>query len=906
MVIETDQKYSNSTPWLIRAKVTAPKYHVALAQRDVALEKLSNPSQYALSILEAPGGFGKSTLLALWRSRLIEMGYQVAWLTAEEDETAGTLAAYLTFSFDTVGVGDSHSIEQSSQSDLDPFHQANLLSSQIQASGKKLVLIIDDVENLLDEQARQLLNNFIRHAPENLHVALAYRQNPGLALSKLVLDGLTVMLSVDDLRFSFDEAAGFFEGFLSKREAKAMYDKTEGWPVALRLMKNAIGGTGAAVDKLQFFTSEHGLASDYLEDQFFSRLSVAEKAFLLDAAILEWIELPLLDDIRQTNDSEATLSGLTYLEGIIVPLDTQEKTYRLHGLFRQYLKETLQRESIDRYHELHRHAAHALAGRGRLLTALRHAAQAHDNDLVGHLLEKAGGVRLWLREGMTRVVPANEMLNDDVIDKFPRLGFLRCIVLIKQGHLKGAQDLFNHLAGITEGFKQDRIGGNNRDLHKDHIFVRSMLAAYGCVPLSKELIADLLPSDIDALNEEATTLGHHKTLLCLASHQQAEFANAWRFGKEAAEHFRTAGSRYGELFIGFHFGSIAMVRGEVEDADNYYVQAQKAIRQHFPRDNGLRLINEILTAELDLERNRINRIRSKLSNIIDRLHGSEAWFDIYAAAYSVVTEATLYEESLDNALDFLNAALDHTQQQGLAKLNNYLVALKIQALINAGRHEQALLSYERSGLPDTVETIFDPETHTWREVESFACALINIRTIEGSYDEAKMVVDALYRFTTKRSLVRPLIRCLVLTALLQDRNDDKSAVMATVAEALKYAKNTDYIRPFVRRIADLKGILRQYQAVTVREDDRKQIERLFSFSADASDSANLVIAFSPREVDILEGLNAGLQDKMIARRLGVTPHAVRYHLKNIYAKTNANNRMQAVNKARAMGFEPGA
>ncbi len=895
----------NSTPWLIKAKVTAPKYHVALETRDIAMEKLSAPSQFAVSILEAPGGFGKSTLLALWRTHLSECGYEVAWLTLEEEETASTLSAYLAFAFDTVGVGgDALSTSQLSTPDLDPAHQANILSTQIQASGKKLVLILDDVENLIDEQAQRLLNNFIRHAPENLHIALAYRQNPGLALSKLVLDGMAVMLSVDDLRFSFDEAASFFDGLLSKRETKAMYEKTEGWPVALRLMKNAIGGTGAAIDKLQFFTSEHGLAADYLEDQFYSRLSKSEKTFLLDASVLEWIEPPLLDNLRQKNDAEAVLGGLAHLEGIIVPLDNREKTYRLHGLFRQYLKETLQRENSDRYTLLHQRAANALSERGRLLTALRHASYANDTDLIGHLLEKAGGIRLWLREGMTRVIPANDMLNDEIIEKFPRLGFLRCIVLIKQGHLKGAQDLFNRLAETTEGFQKDRAKGDDRELYKDHIFVRSMLAAYGCVPLSKELISDLLPGDMDTSNEEATTLGHHKTLLCLASHQRAEFANAWRFGKEAAEHFRAAGSRYGELFIDFHFGSIAMVRGEVEDADNYYVQSQKAIRQFFPRDNGLRLINEILTAELDLERNRINRIRSKLSNIIDRLHGSEAWFDIYAAAYSVVTEATLYEESLDNALDFLHAALEHTEEQGLAKLNNYLMALKVMALINAGRHDQARLSYDRSGLPDNVETIFNQQIHTWREMEVFACALINIKTIEEAYEEGKAVADALYRFTTKRNLMRPLIRCLILSALLHERSDDKDKATTSIAEALKYARHTDYIRPFVRRIGDLKGLLKQYQKATVRKADKHQIERLFSFSVEASETNGNVAVFSPREIDILQGLHTGLQDKMIARRLGVTPHAVRYHLKNIYAKTNANNRMQAVNKARTMGFEP--
>ncbi|MFC3052143.1 LuxR C-terminal-related transcriptional regulator [Kordiimonas pumila] len=890
-------------PWLVTAKTVPPKRHTVLAQRLAILDQLSSYQDRAFTILEAPGGFGKSTVLSLWRNSLIEKSTHVAWLTLETEDTGSTLTTYLAYAFHLAGIDMKSTglLEDRGATSDDCLHNLSIIISALQKSGKKVILMLDDIERLIEEDAVQVLNTLVRHAPESLHIAMAFRRNPGILLSNFLLDGAAIRLTAEDLRFSYEEVDELFGHSLSKADMQTVLDRTEGWPVALRLIKGENGNTSNYIDKIRHFSGERGLASEYFSEQVFSRLTETEQAFLLDVSVLEWLEVPLIDAIRGTSDSALILDGLSHLEGVIVPLDAQEETYRLHALFREFLANTNQRENIKRFLELQRKAAKALASRSRLLTALRHTKQAGDNTLFGEILEQAGGIMIWLREGMTRIVHADKLMDDQVVQDFPRLGFLRCIVQMKAGHLKDAQTLFNQLGEQTAGFSKDRKGGDDATLYQDHIFVRTMLAAYGCMPLSDELLSRILPREKEGIQDDAIIMGHYKTLLCLANQQKAEFSQAWQFGKEAIDHFHQAPSLYGKLFMDFHFGSITMVQGEALDAENHYAKAQKEARRHFPRDQGLQLVGDILTAELDLERNLVKRFKRKLNNIIQRLHDSEAWFDIYSAAYSVVADVTLEEEGANDAQAFLLEATERAEEQGLAKLSSYLTAIRTSVMLYEKNTEQAKRLYEKAALPTDISELFDMERYTWREVETYVCTLIQLRTVSGDYDEGRAIIKSCLQFSEHKNLTRLTVRCLVHASALEKAAQNNEAALQHLRDALERIKYNGYIRPFFRCADQIGSLL----SVLVEEGDdsdvntqAKKVKAHLKLSSQLNENGQF---FSLREIEILRGLDRGFQDKVIARNLSVTPHAVRYHLKNIYAKTDATNRIQALNKAKKMG-----
>ena len=156
---------------------------------------------------------------------------------------------------------------------LNPLHQVNILINMLQNIDQKIFLMLYDVDRLNDPEALKILNMMIRHAPENLHIALAYRQNPGIALSNFLLDGSAIRITALDLRFSYDEIDDFFEGRLSKQEMETIQERSEGWPVALHLMKREIDNNWAYIDKIRHFSGGRGLVSEYFNEQLFLRLS---------------------------------------------------------------------------------------------------------------------------------------------------------------------------------------------------------------------------------------------------------------------------------------------------------------------------------------------------------------------------------------------------------------------------------------------------------------------------------------------------------------------------------------------------------------------------------------------------------------------------------------------------------
>lgn len=893
---------SVSSSWLVMAKVMPPRNHITLAARKSALDILLRNQERSITIMEATGGFGKTTLLSLWRIKLLDMGHSVAWITLDAEDTANTLVTYFAYAFQAAGLNmdQSNLLSDSDAALLDPLHQLNILLSFLQDIDKKIVLMLDDVDRIVDPEALKILNMMIRHAPGNLHIAIAYRHNPGIALSNLLLDGTAIRLTAFDLRFSYDEIGDFFDGRLSKRDMETLHERSEGWPVALRLMKREIDDNWDNLDKIQHFSGGRGLVSEYFNEQLFLRLTEEEKTFLLDISILEWLEAPLIDAVRETTNASYILNEILHLEGIIVPLEGKGDTYRLHALFRDFLIDLYKAKKPDRFITLHRRAAHVLAKGNRLLTALRHAELAKDKILIGEILEQAGGIKLWVREGMTRIIPANQLIDDEIISYFPRLGLLRCIVLIKTGHIKSAQALYNHIEKETSGFQKDRIGGDDSSLYMDHTVIRSMLAAYAGLPLSSELIS-LVSNEINNIEDvESSVIGFYNNMLCLAKYQRAEFVEAWFHGQEATNYYEKIGSVYGKIFIDFHFGAIAMAQGKAADASGYISRASRNAHRFFPTDKEPRLIGEILTAELKLEKNDIKKLNGKFQDITKRLYESEAWFDIYAVAYSVAVEI-IKEQGVKDTEEFLRDAIERAEEKGLLKLISFLVALQVQILITDGQKEKAQLLYDKSDIPKTIDEIFNLENNSWREVEVYSFCFIMIKMTASAFDDARTVLSRFLAFSEKNNLIRSLIRCLVFAARLEENANDKALAYSHLGKALKQSLQNDYIRPFIRGGEQIKNLLTGFG--NIESNDKElilQAHKVIPHFQLAQNSDMSKILFSEKEIAILQGLNQGLQDKMIALNLGVTPHAVRYHLKKIYAKTNAANRIQAVNRAKEL------
>ena len=353
-----------------------------------------------------------------------------AWVSLDEQDEPALLDTYIAVAcqcagLDLLDVSDPEGISVGPESRV-----GVVLLREIQASGKPFVIAFDELERVRNPASVSLLEFLLQRGPPNLHLAIACRQIPdGLNVAGAVLDGRAELVGTEELRFSKAEVARFFDLELSRSDLAAEMDRTAGWPFALRVSHNRMeGGAGGA---LASFRNSSRTGSS----RGCSRIiGWGDREFLLDIGLFDWMDAALLDEVLERTDSRRRLQSMRVLVGLLEPVSGgATESWRLHPLVREHCAGRLFRENPQRFRAIHRRIAEVLGRRGDTVPAMRHAVEAGEPVLAGELLERAGGVRLWIRQGVVQLQAADRWLSEDVISMRPRLALVRCVVLLMGG-----------------------------------------------------------------------------------------------------------------------------------------------------------------------------------------------------------------------------------------------------------------------------------------------------------------------------------------------------------------------------------------------------------------------------------------------------------------------------------------
>jgi len=892
--------------WLVRAKVTPPVQIAGLLERPHLLSALNAAREKRITLIEAPPGFGKTSLLAQWRTHLTDSNYHVAWLTLESTDSFDVFAGHLGFAVEQLGVmlpKEFWSGLYSASIDEIRFSFRYLLHC-IENENTEFLFIIDDVEATTDEQIYEQLGWLIRAVPRNLHIALSSRPNSALTFSDLLLQGRVNVITADDLRFTQSEVHSILAPVLTKREILEVYEKSEGWPAAIQIARFLVEKNNNS-RVIQYYSGKNDILHDYVSEQIIPFISDSVYEFLLDISILAWITPDAVDFIRETTDSEETIGSLSSLQFIITKVDFDGKTHRMHALLKDYFSSILQDRFPERYKALHGRAALWMAKNGRLSTALSHAAHSENNKLLGEILENAGGLRILMKGGMARLRHVDTFLTEDILDVFPRLALLRCVVRARDGQLKSAKTIYEDVQNTTDRFSKDRPGGDSTELFLDQIIAQSMLTVYGCLPMTYDLLdrqaRETLPI---SHHDHEMFVGHHKTWLCLSNHQAARFPAAERYGEEALRHYDACGSVYGKIFINFHLGATAFARGESKAALEFYDEARRWHRSHFPRDKDMKLVSNILLAELHNEQNASMAFSQYLRHVDVESCNSGLWFDIYAAVYTTVAEFLAHNQGTVSAAMFLDKARSHAEEVGLDKLHTFLNILRINIYSMGGDLEKAEELMGEVFLGPISKIDGHIEGWTWREADLYACTAMRLFNRLGQHREALDVSEKFGPMFRRLGLVKCLLQVHVLAAVAAWGAGQASQSVSHLSNAISLARGTGYTQEFVRNrsliISMLERLANEEGSKRLGRKDLEFVQNIWNNLKEQQTNEEMPRIFTQRENEIMKHLSEGFQDKVIARKLGITEHGVRYHLKNIYRKIGAANRGEAVARARSL------
>ena len=428
----------------------ATKFHVPRLRRGVVArprlsERLSRGAESKLTLISAPAGFGKTTLLAAWLAAAPAGRQSVAWLSLDgADNHPVSFWTYLITALQTVAPGIGASALSLLQEPQPPAIETVLASllNELNALSTDIVLVLDD-EHLVD--ARDIHGGmafFLEHLPPRIHLVIATRADPALPLARLRGRGELVEIRAADLRFTPDEAAAYLNEVmgldLAARDIAALEGRTEGWIAALQLAALSMQGRDDIAGFIAGFAGDDRYIVDYLVEEVLQRQPERVRSFLLQTSILSRLNGSLCDAVTAQDDGKAMLEALERGNLFLVPLDDRRRWYRYHQLFADVLRAHLLDEQPDRVPALHRRASEWYEHNGERSEAIRHALAGADFERAASLMERAVPAMRQSRQEATMLAWL-ETLPEEVIQARPVLSAHYAGTLLSNGRLEGVE-----------------------------------------------------------------------------------------------------------------------------------------------------------------------------------------------------------------------------------------------------------------------------------------------------------------------------------------------------------------------------------------------------------------------------------------------------------------------------------
>ena len=336
-----------------RAKVAIPELPAGHVRREALVPRLDWLLERRLTVLRAPAGFGKTTLLSdVCRRKRREV--VVGWLALDAHDTPSELASLVACALDHAGMDVALVSGFDGWSSLQSGQQMGLLARAVKLHAAPCLLVLDNVDRLRPRSA-DWLDRLVKRGPGNLHVAIACRSNPTINLTGHELDGSVDIVGTEQLRFSATEVGRYFRGELSGRELAAVRELTAGWPLALMHCRNARGPGNSNLDAASLDTGFVGV-------RLLRSLSPDVLAGLLDLAVFDRIDADLVDEVLGSSADRLTVVRRPELDGFFLPIDRAGAAHLMHPLVKAHCLNRLSLEDPARKQALRTRIAGALAG----------------------------------------------------------------------------------------------------------------------------------------------------------------------------------------------------------------------------------------------------------------------------------------------------------------------------------------------------------------------------------------------------------------------------------------------------------------------------------------------------------------------------------------------------------------
>jgi LuxR family maltose regulon positive regulatory protein len=568
---------------LVQTKLFIPRARRGLVPRQRLIDSLSGSSHTRLTLVSAPPGFGKTTLLAAWLDADAAAERPVAWVSLEDGEREpGLFWTYVVTALDGAAPGVGASALPLLQTANPPMETvlATVLN-ELGALPAGLDLVLDDY-HLADGPAIAADMTFlVEHLPSHVRLVISTRADPALPLARLRARGELVEVRAADLRFTLDEVAAYLNEViglnLQAADIAALEGRTEGWIAALQLAALSLQGRDDVAGFIAGFAGDDRYVVDYLVEEVLGRQPDAVRSFLLQTSILDRLSGSLCDAVTQGQESRAVLEMLDRSNLFVVPLDDSRHWYRYHHLFADVLRTHLLEERPGEVADLHRRAGQWYDAAGEPVAAVRHVLAAGDVTHAADLVEVAipallrdrreATVRRWLDDIPPEVVAVRPVLAVGFIGALMSGGEFATV----EGRLDDVERLLDAADGdpsvdvvVVDEAELARVPGAIE-------MYRAALALIRGDPSETAVHADRAIAS--AVEGDHLTVSAASALSGLASWGSGDLADAHRRYTAAVEGLRRAGHFSDVLGCSITLADIRITQGRLSDARRTYEDA---------------------------------------------------------------------------------------------------------------------------------------------------------------------------------------------------------------------------------------------------------------------------------------------------------------------------------------------
>jgi LuxR family maltose regulon positive regulatory protein len=874
------------TESLLRTKLHIPSMRSSFVPRPRLIDRLNAGLDGRLSLISAPAGYGKTTLVTEWLSSLISdpsppgraEELRAAWLSLDEADNDPTrFLAYLIAAVQQVHSDFGISVQALLRSPQPPPTEALLTAvvNELAAVPVSFILVLDDYHVIHSLPIHQQLSFLLEHQPATMYLVVMTREDPLLPIPRLRARGQVLEIRQKDLRFTVQETADFLERVmgvgLSPENVAALEQRTEGWIAGLQLAALSMQGMGDPKGFIQSFTGSNRYILDYLIEEVFERQTQEVKDFLLKTSILEQLSAPLCDALTEQTGSQKILEALEQANLFIVPLDQSRTWYRYHHLFAELLHQTSRRANFPQA-ALHQRASQWYESMSLFGEAVEHSLAAQDWGNAARLIGAVSESMTKHGETVT-LLSWFDKLPREVVTANPNLGMVFAWAAVISSRFDVAAPLLEHLEQIAE---------------PGSLFLGQVAAAQAVLARSKRDNARTIEKSEQALSllsdTDVAIRGIIAMNLGLAYWHEGHLAEAEPALMQAIDLCGKAGNYVALLTAQAFLVKVAGSRGKLHQAAE---MAEELIRV-----GGQAPILCLVYGDLAVIHHEWNNMQKaweyfEQAFVLSERSGNVEFQQALYLSKAILTHAQGDDAGAITAL----AEADRMGRDFPAVIRSRSAAFGVQLAL--ARNDPTMLSHWLAQVKAEVDS------HSFYRF--MGLTIPRLYLAQGKKDEAAKALKSIHETASRSGWGYGMIVVRISQSLAAKTTVD---AMPFISDALRLGQPEDFICSFAEVGPDLVPVLQEAIRRGIEPEYAGRILNAMGAGqrSVARAQAGHVEPLSEREIEVLRLVSAGLSNREIARKLFISPGTAKTHIHNLCGKLGVRNRTEAAMRAKELGL----